>query len=94
MGKRWIRRVVLWMVATALAFRLIYWVLAVCVAIMGLVLLAVLGAADDWENHSTFEQRELARAAKRRQRYARKESARAKDRAIWQRYRPDNDTSR
>lgn len=88
------RRVALWMVVTALAFWLVYWVLAVCIALMGLVGLAVLGAADDWENHSSFEQRELARAARRKQRYARNEAARAKDRAIWQRYRPEQDTGR
>lgn len=84
----------MWVVVTVLAFWLIYWALAVCIAIMGLTVLAALAAADGWENHSTFEQRELARAARRKQKYARTAGARAKDRAIWDSYRPDQKTGR
>ena len=76
-----------WVVVSALAFLLLYWVIALGIAIMGLITVVVAVAASDWENHSTFEEREQVRARKRQEKYDRRAGARAKDRAIWEAHR-------
>ena len=76
-----------WVVVSALAFLLLYWVVALGIAIMGLIAVFVAVAAGDWENHSTFEEREAVRARKRKEKYERQAGARAKDRAIWEAHR-------
>jgi hypothetical protein len=73
-----------WVVVSALAFLLLYWVVALGISIMGLVAVVVAVASSDWENHSTFEEREQVRAGKRKEKYERRAGARAKDRAIWE----------
>jgi hypothetical protein len=40
--------------------------------------------ARDWDRHSTFEERELARARKRAEKWERGKSARDRDRARWE----------
>lgn len=40
--------------------------------------------ARDWDRHSTFEERELARARKRSAKWARNADVRARDRARWE----------
>jgi hypothetical protein len=40
--------------------------------------------ARDWDQHSTYEERELARSRKRAQKWDRNADARARDRARWE----------
>jgi hypothetical protein len=40
--------------------------------------------ARDWDQHSTYEERELARAQKRAEKWERGKDARARDRAKWE----------
>jgi hypothetical protein len=86
--KRWLVGGAIWIVVSALAFWLLNAILAAFIAILGLTVVTVLALAADWDQHSTFEQRELARARKRAvKQAARKErtkDARARDRARWE----------
>jgi hypothetical protein len=76
-------------VVAALAFLFLYWVIALFIAIVGATLLVVGALASDWDQHSTFEQRELARARKRKEKWARNAAKRDKDRAIYEAYRSE-----
>jgi hypothetical protein len=58
--------------------------IAAFLAIAGLTLLVVAFLARDWDRHSTFEERELARARKRKEKWERGKDARARDRARWE----------
>ena len=82
------RRLVLgalvWAVATAGAFLLLDPVVGAAVAISGAVVLALVAAAADWERHSSFEDREMDRARRREEKWARGADARARDRARWE----------
>jgi len=73
-----------WVVGSGLAFLFLDVILAAFLAIMGLTLLVVAFLARDWERHSTFEERELARARKRAQKWERNKDARDRDRARWE----------
>ncbi len=58
-------------------------VVAAFVAIM-LVTVVVLGVlAGDWDRHSTFEERELERARRRKEKWERGAAARERDRVRW-----------
>jgi fatty acid desaturase len=84
--KRWWRWAGVYVVVAALAFLFLYWVIALFVAIVGFTLLVVGAVASNWEEHSTFEERELARAQKRKEKWERNAGAREKDRARWEAY--------
>ena len=86
MTSRWWRWAGVYVVVSVLAFLFLYWVIALFIAIAGLTLLVVGALASDWEEHSTFEQRELVRARKRKEKWERGAAARAKDRARWDAY--------
>lgn len=86
MTSRWWRWVGVYVVVAALAFWILYWVLALFVAILGFTVLVVGAVARDWDNHSTFEERELVRARKRKEKWERNTGAREKDRARWEAY--------
>ena len=62
-------------------------ILAAFVAIVIVVGLAMAVAAHDWDRHATFEERELARARKRAEKWERNAPARARDRAKWEAHR-------
>jgi hypothetical protein len=83
-SKSWLRWAVVWAVVTAAVFLLMNWILALFIAIVGLTLVVVVAVASDWDRHSTFEERELARARRRKARYERSADARARDRALWE----------
>lgn len=87
MSKRWLRWLVVWAVVTALLFWLIYWVLALFVSVVGLTAVVILAMASDWDQHSTFEEREHVRARRRKEKYERNAGARARDREIWEAHR-------
>jgi hypothetical protein len=83
-SKSWLRWAVVWAVVTAAVFLLMNWILALFIAIVGLTLVVIAAVSSDWEQHPTFEQRELARAQKRKARFERNADARARDRALWE----------
>jgi hypothetical protein len=72
------------LVLSAVAFLTLSPVLASAVLIGSLTLVAVLGLGADWEQHPSFEERELARSRRRREKWERTADARAKDRARWE----------
>jgi Flp pilus assembly protein TadB len=73
-----------WVVVSVLAFLFLDPILAAFVAIFGLTLVVVAYLARDWDQHSTFEERELARARKRAAKWERTKDVRARDRARWE----------
>jgi hypothetical protein len=78
---------VVWALSSALLFLVADPVVAAFVAIFALVVVVVAALARDWEQHPSYEERELARARRRAERKARtapaREAARAKDRERW-----------
>ena len=79
---------VLWGAAVAalsvLAFVLLDPVLAAFVTILLVTGAGVAVLARDWDRHSTYEERELARAQRRAEKWERGTDARARDRAKWE----------
>jgi len=82
------RRLVVWGLAglagAVAAFLLLDPILAAFLAVVGLCLWGVAVLSSDWERHSTFEQRELARARRRAEHRERTKGARERDRARWE----------
>jgi hypothetical protein len=58
-------------------------ILAAFLLIMGVTLLGIGLLARDWDRHSTFEDRELVRARKRKEKWEQGSAARERDRARW-----------
>jgi hypothetical protein len=87
-AKRWLVGGGIWVVVAGLAFALLNAILAAFIAILGLTVVVVLAMAADWDDHPTFEQRELARARKRSVKKAavweRTKDSRARDRERWE----------
>lgn len=73
-----------WLVGSIAAFLLLDPILAAFLAIVGLCLWAVAVLSSGWEQHPSFEQRELARSRRRAERRERTKDARARDRARWE----------
>ena len=71
-------------VLCALAFVLLDPILAAFVVILLVTGAVIAVLARDWDQHSTFEERELARAQKRAEKWERNSGARARDRARWE----------
>jgi hypothetical protein len=82
--RRWLIGGGIWALGTALAFLVLNPILAAFLSIVGATLVAVAVAAADWERHSTFEERELARSRKRAAKWERTKDARARDRELWE----------
>jgi hypothetical protein len=79
-----LKRVLAWLVLSGLAFWLLYWVVAVGIAMIGAIAVVVSLMSLDWDEHSTFEQREADRARRRKERYERNADRRARDRARYE----------
>jgi hypothetical protein len=81
-------RTVLWgalvVAASVLAFVLLDPIVAAFVVIVLLTGAVVAVLARNWDQHSTYEERELARSRRRAEKWARNEGARARDRARWE----------
>ena len=81
-------RGVLWGALTVLGSVLAFRFLDPIVAAFLVILLVTVGViaflARDWDQHSTYEERELARSRKRAQKWDRNADARARDRARWE----------
>ena len=71
-------------VLAVLAFVLLDPILAAFVAILLVTAAVIAVLARDWDQHSTYEERELARAQKRAEKWERGKDARARDRAKWE----------
>ncbi len=61
-------------------------ILGAFAGIVGLTLLVVGALARDWDQHSTYEEREHARARRRKEKWERGSAARDRDRARWEAY--------
>ena len=81
-------RGVVWGALTVLGSVLAFLFLDPIVAAFLVILLVTGGViaflARDWDQHSTYEERELARSRKRAQKWDRNANARARDRARWE----------
>lgn len=73
-----------WAVLSVLAFLVLDVVVAAFLVILGLTAVVIAALARDWESHSSFEEREQARALRRKARWEAGQSARAADRAKWE----------
>ena len=70
----------------ALAFLALDPILAAFLIIFGGTAAALVAVARDWDRHSTFEERELARAHLRAEKWERTKDVRERDRARWEAY--------
>jgi hypothetical protein len=71
-------------VLSALAFVVLDVVIAAFVVILLATGLVIALAARNWDEHPDFEQRELERARRRKEKWERNAGARARDRARWE----------
>lgn len=69
------------------AFLVLDPIIAAFVVILAATALVMAVLARDWDRHSTFEERELARARKRRAKWEAGKAARDRDRARWEAHR-------
>jgi len=86
-GRRWAGLALgtaVWAGGSVLAFLELDPILAAFVVILGATAVVIAAFAQDWDRHSTFEERELARARKRAEKWDRTKDARARDRARWE----------
>ena len=59
-------------------------ILGAFLLIMGVTLLGIGATARDWDRHPSYEDRELARARRRKEKWERGSAARERDRARWE----------
>jgi hypothetical protein len=71
-------------VVSLLAFLLLDPILAAFAAILLVTGAVIAYVARDWDQHSTYEEREAVRARRRAEKWERNEAARARDRATWE----------
>ena len=71
-------------VVSALAFLLLDPILAAFLVILVVTAAVIAYVARDWDQHSTYEEREAARARKRAAKWDRNQAARDRDRARWE----------
>jgi hypothetical protein len=69
---------------SVLAFRLLDPILAAFLVILLVTGAVIAYVARDWDQHSTYEEREAARARKRAEKWDRNQAARDRDRAKWE----------
>ncbi|SFE55543.1 hypothetical protein [Blastococcus tunisiensis] len=76
------------------AFLLLDPVIAAFATILWGTLVVMVVVAGDWDRHSTFEERELERARRRKEKWERGADARARDRARFEAHRARQDAKR
>jgi phosphate/sulfate permease len=69
------------------AFLVLDPVIAAFVAIVLATVVVIAVLASDWDRHSTFEERELERARRRKEKWERGAAARERDRVKWEAHR-------
>ena len=74
-----------------LAFVLLDPILASFVVILLVTSAVIAVLARDWDRHSTFEERELARSRKRAEKWERNKDVRARDRVRWEAHQARQD---
>jgi hypothetical protein len=82
--KVWVVGGAVWAAVTAAAFLLLHPIIAAFVTIVGAVVVVIAGMTRDWERHPSFEERELARARKRAEKWERTKDVRERDRQLWE----------
>lgn len=87
MSVRWVLGSAVAILGSVAAFLVLDPVVAAFVAIMLVTLAVIAVLARDWDAHSTFEERELERARRRKEKWERGAAARARDRARWEAHR-------
>ena len=80
----WWSGLVVLLVGGYLAFRLLNPIIAAALVIVAATLLGVAAVANDWDQHPGYEEREQARAEKRKIKFAENQGARDRDRAKWE----------
>jgi hypothetical protein len=86
-GRRWLGLALgtaVWAAGSVLAYLNLDPIIASFLVILGGAAVVVAAAARDWDRHSTFEERELARARKRAEKWERNKHVRDRDRARWE----------
>lgn len=71
-------------IVSALLFLLLDPILAAFLVILLVTGAVIAYAARDWDQHSTYEEREAVRAQKRKAKWERNQAARDRDRAKWE----------
>ena len=69
------------------AFVVLDVIVALAVAVALLTVVALAFAASNWDQHSTFDEREQERALRRKQKWERNADARERDRRRWEAHR-------
>jgi hypothetical protein len=87
MTGRWGVGVAVAVAGSVVAFLLLDPILAAFVAILLVTVAVIAGLASDWDRHSTFEERELERARRRKEKWDRGAAARERDRVKWEAHR-------
>jgi hypothetical protein len=75
---------VVWALATVAAFVSLDPVIAAFAGILGLTVVAALFMGSDWVRSTSYEEREAARARRRKAKWEAGAAARARDRARWE----------
>ena len=73
-----------WAAGSVLAFGTLDPIVAAFLVILGGTAVVIAAVARDWDRHSSFEERELARARRRAEKWERGAAARERDRARWE----------
>ncbi len=76
--------VVVTVVLAALAFLVLDVVIAAAVTVLLVTGLVIAALASDWDEHSTYEERELERARRRKEKWDQGTDARERDRRRWE----------
>lgn len=84
---RWALAGAVAVLGSIMAFLVLDPILAAFVAIMLVTSAVIAVVVSDWDRHSTFEERELERARRRKEKWERGAAARARDRAKWEAHR-------
>jgi hypothetical protein len=75
---------IVWAAGSVVAFLVLDPIVAAFFVILAGTAVVIAAVARDWDRHSTYEERELARARKRAEKWERTKDARARDRARWE----------
>jgi hypothetical protein len=84
---RWVLGGVVAVVASVAVFLLLDPIVAAFVAIVLVTAAVIAVLASDWDRHSTYEERELERARRRKEKWERGAAARERDRVKWAAHR-------
>ncbi|HET6391639.1 MAG TPA: hypothetical protein VFG13_02365 [Blastococcus sp.] len=94
MTGRWAISGAVAVVGSAAAFALLDPIIAAFVAIVLVTVAVIAVLAGDWDRHSTFEERELERARRRKEKWDRGAAARERDRVKWEAHRARQEAKR